>query len=302
MKLRERLNTIAEITRHPSNTGRRAGAVLKYLRWNFGHRALGTDYIMPLVGTARLILSDRQNYATLVYTCQLWGFAEQAFLLHFLRPDDLFVDVGANVGGYTVLASAVAGARSMAFEPVPSTFAELQRNVRLNDIGHLVQAYCCALGETAGKSRMTAHRGGLNHMVFDADALQPVAETVEVATDRLDSMLDGAPCQAIKMDAEGFELSILRGAPDTLSRASLQAIVVELNSSGTRYGVTDDHVHQSIIQFGFEPCSYNARTRELAVLPSYNRRGLSTLYIRDRQAVIKRLAGGRPFALGDQSF
>lgn len=302
MKLRERLNTIAEIIRHPSNTGRRAGAMLDYLRWNFGYRALGTEYIMPLVGPARLILSDRQNYATLVYTCQLWDFAEQAFLLHFLRPGDLFVDVGANVGGYTVLASAVAGARSMAFEPVPSTYAELQRNIRLNDIGHLVQAHCCALGETAGTSRMTAHRGGLNHMAFETDTPGPAAETVEVVADRLDAVLGGVPCQAIKMDAEGFELSILRGAPETLSQPSLQALVIELNSSGERYGFMDGDVHQSIIQYGFEPYSYKARTRTLAALPGYNRQGLNTLYIRNRQAVMERLASGPRFTLNGHIF
>ena len=123
MLFAEHLKTLAEISHHPSNMQRRSGALLDYLRWNFGHRIMGAEYVLPLVGDARLILSNRQNFATLVYTCGLWDFSEQAFLLHLLRPGDTFIDVGSNVGGYTVLASAVAGARSIAFEPVPETYA-----------------------------------------------------------------------------------------------------------------------------------------------------------------------------------
>lgn len=298
MRLAERLNTVTEIMRHPGNTGRRTGAVLKYLRWNLGHRVMGIEYVLPLIEGARLIVSDRQNYATLVYTCGLWDFSEQAFLLHLLRPEDTFVDVGSNVGGYAVLASAVAGARSIAFEPVSETFAELQRNLRLNGIEPLVQTYCCALGETAGVNRMTSGRGGLNHVVTDTAA----PDTVEVATTRLDAALAGTTCRLIKLDAEGFELNILRGAPETLARPSLQALIIELNGSGERYGISDDDVHREITSFGFEPCDYNPGTRMLTPMSGYNRNGLNTIYVRDRMKVSDRVAAARRFKLNDKVF
>ena len=259
--------------------------MLDYLRWNLGHRVMGVDYVLPLIEEARLILSNGQNYATLVYTCSLWDFPEQAFLLHLLRSGDTFVDAGANVGGYTVLASAVAGARSIAFEPVPETYVELRRNVRLNDIDHLVRTHCCALGEENGTNYMTARLGGLNHIVTNA------AEqgTVEVASARLDTVLANTPCQLIKMDAEGFELKILRGAPETLASPSLQAIIVELNGSGGRYEISDDDVHREIARFGFEPCNYHAENRILTSMRGYNRSGLNTIYVRDRVTVAERV-------------
>lgn len=303
MRITERLTTISEIMRHPANAGRPAGAMLDYLRWNLGHRAMGVEYVLPLIGDARLIVSDRQNFATLVYTCGLWDFPEQAFLLHLLRPEDLFVDVGSNVGGYTVLASAVAGARSVAFEPVPETYAELLRNVRLNGIEMLVQAHCCALGEEAGEVRMTAGRGGLNHVVANGTTPRAVeAATVKVDAARLDTVLAGAPCRLMKMDAEGFELNILRGAPETLARPSLQALIVELNGSGGRYGISDDDVHREVAGFGFEPYQYDARSRALTPLDGYNRDGLNTLYVRDRTAVAERVAAASRFSLNSMPF
>ena len=298
MLFTERWKTLAEITRHPSNAERRSGALLDYLRWNFGHRVMDAEHVLPLVERARLILSNRQNFATLVYTCGLWDFAEQAFLLHLLRSDDVFVDIGANVGGYTVLASVVTGARSIAFEPVPETYMELRRNVRLNDIESLVQCHCCALGETAGVNRMTSERGGLNHIVSSEAA----SGTVEVAMDRLDTMLAGASCRLIKLDAEGYELNILRGAPETLASPNLQALIVELNGSGGRYAVSDDDTHGEITRLGFEPCSYNAEARMLTPLNGYNRAGMNTIYIRDRAAVIARLAAAPCFSLRGRSY
>ncbi len=298
MSFSERLNTLSEIMRHPGNAGRRSGAVADYIRWNVGHRTMKTDYVLPLVDEARLILSDRQNYATLVYTCGLWDFAEQAFMLHLLRPGDIFVDIGSNVGGYTVLASTVAGARSIAFEPVPATYHELRRNLRLNNIESLVTAHCCALGEAPGVIKMTSERGGLNHIVTKVNG----ASTIDVEIDRLDNRLHDIPCRLIKMDAEGFELSILRGAPETLANPVLQGIIVELNSSGARYGISDDDVHREITQFGFAPYGYDAERRVLTPLGGYNRDGLNTIYVRDIDAVTKRVAEGRPFKLHARSF
>ena len=57
-----------------------------------------------------------------------------ALLLHFLRPGDLFLDVGANIGSYTILASGVVRATSWAFEPDPQTSRYLRRNVAINGL------------------------------------------------------------------------------------------------------------------------------------------------------------------------
>ena len=57
--------------------------------------------------------------------CGLVEFADMAFVLHVLRAGDLFVDIGANAGAYTLLASSVAGAKTTCFEPAPATYARL---------------------------------------------------------------------------------------------------------------------------------------------------------------------------------
>jgi len=70
----------------------------------------------------------------------LHEFEQMAFLLHCLRSEDIFIDVGANVGSYTVLASAAVGAKTIAFEPIESEYNGLMANIELNGIAHLVDA------------------------------------------------------------------------------------------------------------------------------------------------------------------
>lgn len=68
----------------------------------------------------------------------LHEFENMAFLLHFLRKEDLFFDIGADIGSYTILASGHVGAHTFAFEPIPSTFQSLANNVAINRINDSV--------------------------------------------------------------------------------------------------------------------------------------------------------------------
>ncbi len=65
----------------------------------------------------------------------LHEFVDMAFVVHFLREGDLFLDIGANVGSFTVLAAGVARARSFAFEPIADTARDLRRNIAVVNFG-----------------------------------------------------------------------------------------------------------------------------------------------------------------------
>jgi FkbM family methyltransferase len=296
MSIVARVNTIKEITGHPLNRHRKLAAVVDYFRWNLGLRLLDRECILPLAGDAKIILSSRQNYATLAYTCGLWDFEEMMFLLHVLRPSDSFVDVGANVGGYSLLASAVAGAKSLAFEPIPFTHEELIRNIRLNDIGHLVDARRVCLGASGGTVRMTADRGGLNHVMTTRDT----GAYVDTEVVRLDDVLDGGSCHFMKMDAEGYEAEIISGATATLKNPALLGLVVELNDSGLRYGHTNEAVHASLTGFGFSPYHYDARRKILNPRAGFRSNSLNVLYVRDVDTILQRIGSAPAISVQGQ--
>jgi FkbM family methyltransferase len=286
MRILEYARTLTEITRHPLNAGRKWSAIGDYLCWNIGRRLVSDDHVLPVANDAVIIVSNRQNFATLCYTCVLWDFEDMLFLMHLLRRGDLFVDIGANAGAYTVLASAVAGASTVAFEPVPDTYAELCRNIRANGIDALVRPLQIGVGDTDRTMAMTSGLGSLNHIALKGSR----DATVEVPVRRLDDILGDECCTLMKIDAEGFEMNVLRGAAGILANPRLMAMIVELNGSGERYGHTDASVHQEITRHGFAPHHYDPVARRLTPLATFNRGSLNTLYVRDPDAMADVLA------------
>ena len=76
--------------------------------------------------------NSRMRGATGNIYAGLHEFIDMIFRLYFLQPDDLFLDIGANVGSYTILASGVCGAETWAFEPDPDSASFLRRNFKMH--------------------------------------------------------------------------------------------------------------------------------------------------------------------------
>jgi FkbM family methyltransferase len=281
------VQTIRGIVGHPLNRGRRARALVGYLRWQLGSRLVGAPVAVPFTDTARLLIARGMAGATGNIYCGLHDFGDMAFALHLLRPGDLFADVGANIGSYTILAAAVAGARCAAAEPVPAIFRFLLDNVALNRVGQRVACHNVGVGRAPGVLRFTTTEDPTNH-VLAAGEVSPGAVERPVRT--LDELLGGEAPALIKIDTEGFETEVIAGAPATLREPALKAVVLELNGSGRRYGYDEDALHGAMLQLGFAPYSYDPFRRELHPLGGRHYAG-NTLYVRDLPAVRERLRG-----------
>ena len=144
----------------------------------------------------------------------LHEFADMGFALHFLRAGDLFVDVGANVGSYTVLASRLCGARSIAFEPDPGTCQNLADNIRANNIQSLVSAHESAVGADIGQISFSMDKDTVNHIIEAGDRADSVRS---VAITTLDAALAGLHPALIKIDVEGHEPAVVHGAQEILA-------------------------------------------------------------------------------------
>jgi FkbM family methyltransferase len=205
------------------------------------------------------------------------------FLLHLLRAGDLFVDAGANIGGYTILASADKEANTIAIEPGQSAYTNLMTNVRINDIGNRVHALNIALGATPGTVDFTTSLDTTNHVVLDKER----TDTVKVNMDTLDDILEKQSPILLKIDVEGFETEVLKGAVKTLQNEKLKAIIIELNGLSERYGIENKMNHDVLLEYGFMPYSYNPLNKELIKCEALGRS--NTIYIRDVAFVQERL-------------
>jgi len=157
-----------------------------------------------------------------------------------IRPGDVFYDIGANVGAYSLIAAKATGnaARVFAFEPSASSFHDLSRNVLLNECAESVIPLPFALWSDTRPIAFTASSPASGAAHHRAEGTLPSGEpdTVAVFGVRLDDLVERlglpAPTHA-KIDTDGYELDVLRGAERALARPEWRSIIVELDREET---------------------------------------------------------------------
>jgi FkbM family methyltransferase len=180
---------------------------------------------------ARVIVDPTKAIGRSIVTTGLFDLTVSEVLARLIDAGDTVVDAGANVGYMTVLAATAAGrdGRVLAFEPHPDLFAILRQNAaNAMRSGCRVEARQAALGDRHGQAHLQipesfADNDGVSTFVDSGPA---PARTVPVAMERLDDLID-SPVSVLKLDVEGFEASVLRGAQRLLSARQLRHIVFE---------------------------------------------------------------------------
>ena len=81
---------------------------------------------------------------------------------------------------------------------------------------------------------------------------------------RLDDITGDREARALKLDVEGYEMHVLRGAPRILANPAFKVVMVEINGLIQRYGETVDGIRAHLQSHGFAPISYDPATRKLA--------------------------------------
>lgn len=275
--------TFKLILRHPIGRRKPFAVLIRWARWQIGSRILGWPVICPFFGKTRLIVSPGMHGATLNLYVGLHEFNDMSFVIHALRSGDLFVDVGANVGVYSILAGEI-GAQVISVEPVPNTFDTLKENIRLNGLEDQITTYNVGLASKAGELLFSTQHGPRNRVINESESMPSMI----IPVNRLEHLLQKAiPC-VVKIDVEGYELEVVKGAHDVLSQPTLLAIILELNGLGKRYGFDDDEIDAEIRRFGFKPAHYEPFERIIKVTDRRNTCG-NTLYIRPGDVLSQRL-------------
>ncbi len=288
------LSTLRFLWEHPINRSHRLDALSRYVRWQVGGRLmqgqLAYDWILGL----KFLLRPGETGLTGNVYCGLHEFSSMAYVLHTMDSEDLFVDIGANVGSYTLLACGGVKARGICVEPVPETFSRLMANLRLNDLTDRVEALNIGLAEKEGELLFTRAENSINRVVRPEDHGK---ETVSVKVRTLDDILGGAIPSLIKIDVEGFETPVIRGGEKTLRDPRLHSVIMELGGMGERYGYSERELYQHMRSLGFGAYAYDPMKRvlhalgdemgsvEVAGVPSDN-----TLFVRDVGRVKARVA------------
>lgn len=197
------------------------------------------------------------------------------FIGSILAPGDTFIDVGAHVGYFSLLASVLVGpaGRVYAFEPEASNHAHLLEHMELNGVTNLVPNFM-AVGAAPGVARfhVNADNDG-GHALWEVGRhpfnarTRARPDTRRVYLTSLDDYFAGrdvSRLKAVKMDAEGAEHDILRGGAGMLARSGVPFIISEVNRFGLEsMGTTERGFRETMDALGYETWLFQPGTMAL---------------------------------------
>lgn len=280
-------NIATSVANHPLHRNKKIKAIVRWLSLAISSRLTPTRQIsIPYVAGSILNWPDESSSITICARYGLGEYADMAFLLHVLRKEDLFCDIGANAGVYTVLAGHAVGCNVLAIEPIPKTFDLLMQNVYANHIASKVDARNIGVASTNSRLNFTSSLWSYNHVVET-----PGDETIAIDVFPLDRVLDGEIPYAIKIDVEGFEAQVILGAMDTLSNHMLRAVVIEVWSGHlARYQNSTSEVLQALQKAGLHgPFWYDPEQRELVKPGLQEKRKFNQIFVRDIESILARV-------------
>jgi FkbM family methyltransferase len=217
--------------------------------------------------------AQRKGFGKFIFAFREYYEPELAYLEKILSPGKLFVDVGANFGIYTLVASKIVGetGRVLAFEPTAQSFAVLRRNVELNRFTN-VRGFQAALAETRSRAWLNYGWDPVGNWL-DKDSICG-NQGEEVQTEALDQLLEENGIDrvdAIKIDVEGAEELVLRGATRCLTMQR-PVVIFEFNPGcAARLGLLPWGARDLLESLGYEFVLLGdcARSGDLHSRPTY---------------------------------
>ncbi len=205
----------------------------------------GTDRADPPIQMS-LLLRDRIARAVFLYGT--YEICTTRLVQAFLRAGMTFVDVGANIGYYTLLAARAVGKAGLvyAFEPNVAVRSRLEENLRLNGLLGQVHIRQLAMARSSGESAfyrsVVSDNSGLSS-ILPGGGRSDDAELVPcVSLDDFAAALPGRrPIDLMKIDVEGAEMEVLAGGRGVLARDDAPAIIFESEDVATLGGLLSAH-------------------------------------------------------------
>ena len=255
----------------------------RILKWQVLSR-VKMESVEPWVNDIKVVCRNGDTGFTGNIYYGLMEYDDMIFILHLLDKDDTFLDIGSNLGSYSLLASGVCSSYTYSFEPSPTTFKRLLRNVEINHLNNLTCLNIGA-GEENGRFLMTESKGPENHFILNDHSFD---DSVKVEVKRIDDIDFSSSPTFIKIDTEGTELCVIRGALKTLKLESMIGLLVEINGNNDRYNETDEEMILLLNSMNYFSYRFDSVNKKLHKTNKVNSKG-NTLFIKNYAIALSKI-------------
>jgi len=258
------------------------------------------DVEVKLQPRVKIKLNFDSVLSKLIY-CYNFELLERKFVNAFLRPGDIFVDVGANIGIFSLIASELVGKKGLvyAFEPCPVTYRRLKHNIKLNNFYNI---YChqLALSDNNCQQSIILSLDGFD--AWNSLAKPAMGESFSseiINTMRWDDFVIQHQLQdkvsLMKIDVEGWESYVLSGGMETLSREDAPVLLIEFTEQAAQLANSScRELYQALENLGYQMFIYNPEDRDLTPYPlQINFPNLNLIAAKKTKIVESRLKGAK---------
>lgn len=253
------ITSLIKILSHPLNRNYYLKTLVRVVTWKINQFTFKKPLIVEIEKGIRCLCYPDSAFGSLIVYMKLPEYQEMKFALKVIEEDSIFIDVGANIGIYSLLAaSKIKSGKVYAFEPVNKVILNFKENIRLNNFGSKVSVFNKVISEKSGKepyvfekvSEISAIGSGKtgNHSLVKSMSLDDFISKEKIKN-----------IDFLKIDVEGAEMKVLSGARRLLSEGWIKYLLLEVNKKSVRYGYVPSDLVNYLNKFGYKTFKFTEK-------------------------------------------
>ncbi len=251
MSLFSWLCSLSDIVNHPLNRKSKIKTFLRLLWWKVNQLTFKLPTIVELVPGRKIICYPDSSSGGLIVYKRLFDYEEMQYLLKHLKKESTFIDIGANIGDYSLIASSIITKRTIhTFEPFHSVLARLKENIALNKINNITIHEEVVSDKDGYEYFDLESESEVNHITYTKTEASLKLKCIKLDTFAERNKL--SMINFLKVDVEGAEMKALKGAERLLSEHKVKTILLELNKNNQVFGTTNLEIVRYLHTFGYK--------------------------------------------------
>ncbi len=257
------VSSLQSLFKSPYNRQKPLFALWRFAQWKFIRLLKRKNVLYNAWGDRKIYVNYDSFHSMWLMYNYIVDWEEFNLIKNFVRPGDVVADIGANMGFYSLwMSKFTSGSAAVhSFEPDEENFQRLQQNIRINKLGHTIIANKTAIGDADGKISFTKGLDGENHIA--GSGTQNIVEVNITTLDKYSQASNVSELKYCKIDVEGFEMSVLKGASGLLTGKKISILQLEINSASNNSGCSIAGLLELLQSFGYLLCCFDAGANSL---------------------------------------
>lgn len=255
----ESINTLLKTEFNKNN---KAFALKRFIYWKIIRLLKLKNVAYPFWNGRKIYISADSFHSMWLMYNYIVDWEEFNFISKYIQENDQVCDIGSNLGLYTIWMSIfIKSGKIHSFEPDDVNYDRLTANIAVNSLSNIVSANKSIVSEVDGNLNFTTALDGENHIIDQSDIKTTLKKSI-----RLDTYTEKehiADFKFIKIDTEGFELSVLKGAEKLLNKKKIKVIQLEINQGLINAKIKPAELLDYIFSKEYKLCRYNVSANQL---------------------------------------